>query len=136
MARELLLSVVSPDRSVVEESVNSTTLPGVDGYFGVMAGHVPLIAALKPGLLEYVDRTGNRHYVYLGGGFADVNGEKVTVLADEAQRAHEIDMTRAEQHLEEARKALRGESSTVSPEDAVEEVERAMNRVRAARAHR
>jgi len=136
MAREFFLSVVAPDKAVVEQDVVSATLPGSEGYFGVMAGHVPLIAALKPGLLEYVDRVGTRHYVYLGGGFADVNGEKVTVLADEAQQAREIDLSRAEEMLEDARKALRGEDSLVSKESAVEEVEKAMNRVRAARAAR
>jgi F-type H+-transporting ATPase subunit epsilon len=136
MAREFFLSVVAPDKAVVEQDVISTTLPGTEGYFGVMAGHVPLIAALKAGLLEYVDRTGNRHFVYLGGGFADVNGEKVTVLADEAQAAHEIDLSKAEEMLENARKALRGEDSTISKEDAVDEVEKAMTRVRAARAAR
>ena len=136
MASEILLSVVAPDKSVVEEHVVSTILPGVEGYFGVLAGHVPLIAALKAGLLEYVDRVGNRHFVYVGGGFADVNGHKVTVVADEAQQAREIDLARAEESLEDARRALRGDESGVSKEDAVLEVERAMNRVRAARAAR
>ncbi len=136
MAREFFLSVVAPDKSVVEQDVVSATLPGSEGYFGVMAGHVPLIAALKAGLLEYVDRVGSRHFVYVGGGFVDVSGEKVTVLADEAQPAREIDLGRAEQLLEDARKALRGEDSTITKENAVEEVEKAMNRVRAARAAR
>jgi F-type H+-transporting ATPase subunit epsilon len=136
MASELLLSVVAPDKSVVEQHVTSAILPGVEGYFGVLAGHVPLIAALKAGLLEYVDRVGTRHFVYVGGGFADVNGHKVTVVADEAQEAREIDLNRAEESLEEARRALRDDQGSTSKEDAVTEVERAMNRVRAARAAR
>jgi F-type H+-transporting ATPase subunit epsilon len=136
MARELFLSVVAPDKAVVEQDVVSTILPGSEGYFGVLAGHAPLIAALKPGLLEYVDRVGTHHFVYVGGGFADVSAEKVIVLADEAQQARDIDLVRAEESLEEARKALRGESTTTTKETAVEDLEKAMNRVRAARAVR
>jgi F-type H+-transporting ATPase subunit epsilon len=127
------LSVVAPDRSVVEETVTSVVAPGQEGYFGVQAGHVPLIAALRPGILEYTDSTNNRSYVYMGGGFAEVSGNHVTILADEAQHSNEIDASKAEAHLEEARKAMRGEESSMSREDAVIEVERAINRMKAAR---
>ncbi len=127
------LSVVAPDRSVVEESVTSVIAPGQEGYFGVMAGHVPLISALKPGVLEYVDATNNRHFVYMGGGFAEVSGDHVTILADEALPSREIDLGKAEAHLEEARKALRGEESAVTHEEALLEVDRAINRMKAAR---
>ena len=68
MAREFHLSVVAPDKSVVEEQATSMVVPGTEGYFGVMAGHVPLIAALRPGLLEFADKVGTRHFVYIGGG--------------------------------------------------------------------
>lgn len=133
MAKSFHLSVVAPDRSVVEEDVFSLVAPGTEGYFGVMADHVPLIAALKPGLLEYLDGTNQRHFVYVGGGFAEVRSNKVTVLADEAERAVEIDVQSAEHELEEARRALRGEGSGTTSEDAVQQLDRAMNRLRAAR---
>ncbi len=136
MATQFLLSVVSPDKSVVEEKVDSLIAPGTEGYFGIWHGHVPLIAALRPGLVEYTDSTTNRHYIYVGGGFAEIQGEKVTILADEAERATDIDIARAEAHLEEARKALRGEDSSVDSMDAVLEVERAVSRIKAARAAR
>jgi F-type H+-transporting ATPase subunit epsilon len=136
MAREFHLSVVAPDKSVVEQSATAVVAPGTEGYFGVLAGHVPLIAALRPGLLEYADPVGTRHFVYIGGGFAEVTGDRVTVLADEAEPAAAIDLAAAEKSLEDARRALRGESSEISPEDAVNEVERAMNRIRAARSAR
>lgn len=136
MAREFHLSVVAPDKSVVEQPATSVVAPGTEGYFGVLAGHVPLVAALKPGLLEYADPIGTRHFVYIGGGFAEVTADKVTVLADEAEPAAAIDLADAEQRLETARRALRGESTELSPEDAVVEVERAMNRIRAARSAR
>lgn len=130
------LSVVAPDRSVVEETVVSMVAPGQEGYFGVQAGHVPLIAALKPGILEYVDPNNQRHFVYMGGGFAEVAADRVTVLADEAQHSNDIDVAKAEESLEEARRALRGEESTMTQEDAMVEVDRAINRMKAARLKR
>lgn len=130
------LSVVAPDKSVVEEDVQSVVAPGTEGYFGVWHGHVPMIASLRPGLLEYTDATTNRHYVYVGGGFAEIQSDKVTILADEAERAVDVNIERAEAHLEEARRALRGESSEYDNQDAVLEVERAVSRIKAARAVR
>lgn len=136
MARDFTLSVVAPDKSVVDERINSLIAPGVEGYFGVQAGHISLVTALKPGLLEYLDGSGTRHFIYIGGGFAEVQPEKVTVLADEAQRAKDIDISDAEKRLESARRQLRGEESATSQEDAVLELERAMSRLRAARSAR
>ena len=136
MATQFLLSVVAPDKLVVEEKVNAIIAPGTEGYFGVWAGHAPIIAALRPGLIEYTDSTTNKHYIYVGGGFAEVKDDKVTILADQAERALDVDLSHAEAQLEEARKALRGEESTIDSDDAVLEVERAMSRIKAARAVR
>jgi F-type H+-transporting ATPase subunit epsilon len=133
MSREFALSVVSPDKAVVSETVTSIVAPGREGYFGVYKGHVPLIAALKPGLVEYTDTIGTRHFIYVGGGFAEVSAERVTVLADEAAAATEIDVSRAEQDLDDAKKALRGDDSPLDSEEAVLAVERAVQRLRAAR---
>lgn len=127
------LSIVAPDRSVVDESVASVIAPGEEGYFGVQAGHVPMIAALRPGILEYVDPNNQRHFVYMGGGFAEIAGGQVTVLADEAQHSDEIDASKAEEALEEARKAMRGEESSMTQEEARIEMDRAINRMKAAR---
>jgi F-type H+-transporting ATPase subunit epsilon len=133
MAREFSLSVVAPDRSVVEETVTSVVLPGSEGYFGVLVGHSPLIAALRPGLLEYLDPLGARHYVYVGGGFAEVAADEVTVLADEGEQAKDIDIARAETDLANARQALRGDGGAADQEEAVLELERAIARQKAAR---
>jgi F-type H+-transporting ATPase subunit epsilon len=134
MATTFELSVVAPDREVVAANSTSVIAPGVDGYFGVWAGHVPVVSALKPGILEFLDENGNRNHVYVGGGFVQVDSSKVTVLADEARLASDLDVSEAEKVLEEARKALRGEDSTVPSEDAVMEIERATARIRAAKA--
>ena len=130
------LSIVAPDRTVFEGNIQSVLVPGTEGYFGVMSAHVPMIGAMKPGILEFTGDDNNRYNVYVGGGFFETNGSRATVLADEAQLATEIDLTKAEHSLEEARKALRGEDSELSPEEATLELDRAMQKIRAARAAR
>jgi F-type H+-transporting ATPase subunit epsilon len=133
MASEFQLAVVAPDRSVLDEPVRSVTIPGMEGYFGVWSGHQPMMAALKAGLLEYVDHGDQKHFVAISGGFAEVTPSRVTILADAAERAKDIDLARAEKALEQARLALRGESSDATREQATAELERAMNRVRVAK---
>lgn len=136
MATSFELSIVAPDREIASVRATSVVSPGVDGYFGVWAGHVPVVSALRPGILEYIDESNNRNHVYVGGGFVQVDATKVTVLADEARMASDLDISEAEKALEEARKALRGEASSINSEDAVEEIERAMARIKAAKASR
>jgi F-type H+-transporting ATPase subunit epsilon len=133
MASEFTLSVVAPDREVLDQKVASLIAPGVVGYFGVYAGHEPIVAALQPGLVEYMDLNGNRHYVSISGGFAEVTGTRVTILADAAERAQDVDIKRAEASLEEARRSLRGENSEMTREHAVEAERRAIARLRAAK---
>ena len=135
MATSFQLSIVAPDRSVLDEPAESVIAPGSEGYFGVWAGHVPFIAALKPGIVEFSTAQGRQH-VAVSGGFAEVTADKVTILADAAERATEIDVARAEAALENARRALRGEEANMTSEEAVHALERAMNRVKAASAAR
>lgn len=133
MSKEFSLSIVAPDRSVVEDQAVSVIAPGSEGYFGVMAGHVPMVAALRAGIVEYLDTKNQRHHVAVGGGFAEVSGQRLTILADSAALATEIDVKEEELRLERARKALRGEDSEMTSAEATEEIERAMARIRAAK---
>lgn len=133
MSAAFSLSVVAPDRKVVETSVTSVVAPGSEGYLGVQSGHIPMIVALKPGLLEYKDTNSQQHYVALDGGFMEITGNTVIVIAEGASVAGEIDLKAAEAELEEARKALRGESSSLTSDQAAEAMDRAMNRIKAAR---
>ena len=89
------LQVVSADRSLVNEMVDEVEIPGADGYFGVLVGHTPLLALLGAGELWY--RQGSEmHYVSIAFGFAEVQPDRVTILAEIAERADEIDVARAE----------------------------------------
>lgn len=132
MAKDFSLSVVAPDRSVVDERAVSVIAPGVNGYFGVLAGHLPMVAALRAGIVEYLDTKNQRHSIAIGGGFAEVSGERLTILADSAARATEIDIKAEEARLERARRAMRGEDSEMSSSEAVQELEQAMARIRTA----
>ncbi|MBL8059492.1 MAG: ATP synthase F1 subunit epsilon [Chthonomonas sp.] len=127
------LSVVAPDRKVVETEVSSVIAPGSEGYLGVQKGHVPVIVSLKPGILEFKDTSNINHSVAIDGGFMEVSGEQVIVIAEGAAIASEIDIREAEAELEEARKALRGESSKISSDDATEAMARALTRIKAAK---
>lgn len=89
------LQIVSADRSLVNETVDEVEIPGSEGYFGVLPGHTPLLALLGTGELWY--RQGSeKHYLLIAGGFAEVQPDRVTILAQVAERADEIDIARAE----------------------------------------
>jgi len=91
----LQLQIVSADRSLVNETVDEVEIPGTDGYFGVLPGHTPLLAVLGAGELWY--RQGQeRHYLAIAFGFAEVQPERVTILAEIAEKDDEIDVARAE----------------------------------------
>lgn len=106
MAKELRLEIVTPDRMVLAADVEYVGAPGVLGEFGVLPGHVPFLSALGIGNL-YFKKGGKTFYVYVSGGFAEVyKGEKVTVLAEVAERAEEIDIERARRAEERARQRI------------------------------
>ena len=92
---KLLLEIVTPDRAIVRQEVDELQVPGSEGYLGILPGHTPLLAMLKVGELWY--RTGREtHHLAIAGGFVEVLPERVTVLAQVAERAEEIDVARAE----------------------------------------
>src|SRR5919204_952663 len=91
----LQLQIVSADRSLVSEQVDEVQIPGADGYLGVLPGHTPLLTTLQVGQLWY--RQGQeKHYLSIAFGFAEIQPDRVTILAQIAERADEIDIARAE----------------------------------------
>jgi F-type H+-transporting ATPase subunit epsilon len=96
--QHLQLHIVSADRSLVNEQVDEVEIPGADGYFGVLPGHTPLLATLQVGTLWYRKGPGgdDKHYLAIAFGFAEVQPDRVTILAQIAEKADEIDLARAE----------------------------------------
>src|ERR1700731_87170 len=91
----LQLQIVSADRSLVKEPVDEVQVPGADGYLGILPGHTPLLATLQVGTLWY--RQGHeKHYLAIAFGFVEVQPDRVTILAQIAEKADEIDVGRAE----------------------------------------
>jgi F-type H+-transporting ATPase subunit epsilon len=97
----LTLEIVTPDQALVTEKVDEVVVPAADGYLGVLPGHTPLLATLGIGEMWF-RRGGERLYVALAGGFLEVLPDKVTVLAQIAERAEDIDVDRAEQAKQRA----------------------------------
>ena len=92
---KLTVEVVTPERLLVSEQVDEVQLPGAEGYFGVLPGHTPLLATLQVGELWY--RVGQeKHYLAVAFGFAEVLPDRVTVLAQIAERPEDIDVPRAQ----------------------------------------
>jgi F-type H+-transporting ATPase subunit epsilon len=101
----LQLQIVSADRSLVNEQVNEVQVPAADGYLGVLPGHTPLLATLQVGSLWY--RQGQEtHYLAIAFGFAEVQPDRVTILAQIAEKADEIDTARAEAAKKRAEERL------------------------------
>ena len=103
----LSLEIATPSRLVVAETVDEVVVPGSQGYFGVLAGHAPLLATLGIGELTYRQGTSQMHLA-LTGGFAEVRNDKVIVLAENAERPDEIDRERAQRSRERAERRLSG----------------------------
>jgi F-type H+-transporting ATPase subunit epsilon len=101
----LQLRIVSADRSLVNEQVDEVEIPGAEGYFGVLPGHTPLLAVLGTGELWY--RQGQeKHYLAIAFGFAEVQPDAVTILAQVAEKPDEIDLARAEAAKKRAEERL------------------------------
>ena len=106
MAGNIKLEVVTPEKSVVGEDVQIVVAPGIVGEFGVLVGHTPFLTALKTGPLRYKDAKGDEKLVFINGGFAEALPDKVTVLAESAERRRDVDLGRAKSALERAQKRL------------------------------
>ena len=112
MESQLLLEIVTPDKVVVDQAVEYIGVPGVVGEFGVLPHHAPLLSALAIGKL-YFRADGKTQNVFVSGGFAEVSGNKITVLAESAELAENIDVARARAAMERAKARLESKEDTV-----------------------
>ena len=95
MAENIYLEIVTPEKNVVSEEAQIVVAPGSLGEFGVLSGHTPFMSSLKIGAVRYDDTSGNQRIVFVSGGFAEALPDKVTILAESAERRRDIDLERA-----------------------------------------
>jgi F-type H+-transporting ATPase subunit epsilon len=124
------LIVVSPQRQLLREKVASVQLPGASGELGILPGHAPLITELGNGELSYKASGGERVVLAVLSGFAEVLSDRVTVLAETAERPEEIDVERAKQALVRAEARLKSTDPDVDWDRATVALQRALVRIR------
>jgi F-type H+-transporting ATPase subunit epsilon len=130
------LSVVTPERQLVRETVVEVTIPGLEGALGVLPGHAPLMTELGIGELRFRKAdTGQGVSLAVIRGFAEVLSERVTVLAETAERAEEIDIARAEAAKARAEKRLASGDTNMDWDRATVALQRSLIRIQVARKH-
>ena len=126
-----LLRIVTPDRQVLREDAEEVQIPGREGYLGILPGHAPLISELKIGEITY--RTGGElRHLAVSWGFLEVLPDQVTILAEAAEKAEEIDVERARAAKERAEKLLRSPNPDTDLNRAQVALERALIRLQVA----
>jgi len=128
MAETFQLEIVTPEKKVVDTVAEEVEIPGKNGYLGVLAGHAPLITELAVGEISYRDSSGEQRLA-VAWGFAEVLPNKVTILAETAERPSEIDADRARKAKERAEQRLTSGDTTVDVERALDALNRAEARL-------
>jgi len=129
MAENIFLEVVTPQKAVVSEEAQIVVAPGSEGEFGVLRGHTTFLTSLKVGTLRYKDASGKERYLFVNGGFAEVLPNKVTLLAESAERRREIDVDRAKQAKDRAEKRIAGKTDDIDLVRAEAALRRALHRL-------
>lgn len=118
MAEQVEFELVSPEKLLLSEPVDMVVVPGGDGNFGVLPRHSPLISTVRPGVIEVYNKGAVEKRIFVAGGFAEVTGERCTVLAEEAVPVEEIDRAETEQALRDARDDLTDAKDAAEKDDA------------------
>ena len=133
MAENIRLEVVTPDKSVVSEDAQIVVGPGAMGEFGILRGHTPFLTTLKMGTVRYKDASGAEREIFISGGFAEALPDKVTILAESAERRRDIDIDRARSALARAQKRLEeAQKEKVDYFRAKAALDRALHRIKVA----
>jgi F-type H+-transporting ATPase subunit epsilon len=131
MAETIELEVATPEHALVHEKVDDVQVPAKDGFLGVLPGHAPLLGLLGTGALSY--GVGNRrHFIVVHGGFLEVLPEHVRVLANQAEKAEDIDLAQARTGLERAQQQVNATTSGGDSDAALDNLALAQARVTAA----
>ena len=129
------LDIVSAERHVSSDQVEVLVAPGVDGEMAILPSHAPLLTVLKPGEIRVV-KDGEDSFIVVSGGFMEVMPEKVTILADTAERLDEIDIERAEAALKAAEERIAEAPAAMDLERALASMRRSQVRIKVARRRR
>lgn len=132
-AETFRLEVASPERMLVNEAVTEATIPGEQGYMGILPGHAPLLSELGIGELSYKLLSGQTHVLAVVGGYLEISGNHVRVLAHGAEKAAEIDVKRATEALRRATEKIVNPLPGVDIAEALNAAKRAQARLEAAK---
>jgi F-type H+-transporting ATPase subunit epsilon len=108
MAEQIQFELVSPERLLVSQPVEMVVVPGVEGDFGVLPGHAPLVSNVRPGIIAVFEQGQVTQRIFVAGGFAEVTPERCTVLAEQALPVADLDRAAAEEEIRSARDDLSG----------------------------
>jgi F-type H+-transporting ATPase subunit epsilon len=125
------LEIVTPEKLVVDEAVEEAQIPGLGGYLGILPGHAPLLTELAVGIITYRAQ-GVTKSLSVAWGFAEVLPEKVTMLAETAERPGEIDVARAQKAKERAEQLLKSNDPQLDYDRAQDALQRAETRLKVA----
>ena len=131
MAETFKLEIVTPEKKVVDTAAEEVQIPGKNGYLGIMPGHAPLITELAVGEIAFRENSVEQRLA-VAWGFAEVLPDKVTILAETAERPSEIDVERARKSKERAEQRLTSGETTVDVERALDALHRAETRLEVA----
>ena len=129
------LEIITAERVVYSDEVEAVLAPGIEGDLGILPHHVALMTVLRSGELM-IRKDGEESYLAVTGGFLEVRDNKVSILADAAERSEEIDEKRAQEAVERAEERIRMRSADVNLENALAQLRRAQVRVVVARRRR
>ena len=128
MADTFQLEIVTPEKKVVATAAEEIQIPGKNGYLGILPGHAPLITELAVGEITYRENSTEQHLA-VAWGFAEVLPDKVTILAETAERPSEIDVDRARKSKERAEQRLTSGDTSVDVDRALDALHRAESRI-------
>jgi len=135
MADAIQLVIVTPERQILRETVSEVTMPGANGYLGILPGHAPLITELGVGELTYRTTGGEAGLLAVIHGFAEVLPDRVSVLAETAEFAEDIDLQRAQEALKRAQERISKGGENLDWDRATLALQRALTRIQVVSRH-
>ena len=134
LPKKIQLEIVTPDRLLLSEEVDGVTLPGSEGYLGILPGHLPLLTTLKPGVITY-ETGGRKSFMAVRGGFVEVLPDRVIVMAEKIEKPEEINLQEARAAKERAEKKLYSKEA-INVDEAMADLLHAVSRIQVAESSR